>query len=492
MKKKSIVLLLFIFILALVPTLQSQEPSVKAMEDQEALRIKLNQLLKNEPDLNGAIAGISIRSASGGQIIYSHFGDVRLRPASNMKLLTAAAALSVLGENHTFLTEVLTDGMKKKNTLKGNLYLKGMGDPTLLKKDFNMMAENLKNSGVKKINGDLVGDDYWYDNVRYSIDLPWSDESTYYGAQVSALTSSPNKDFDAGTVIIEVLPGKKIGDKAFAKIIPKSNYVKIVNKVRTVAPTEKKKVTFDREHGKNIITINGIIPVKAKKSREWISVWDPTRYAVVLFKQSLAKQDIKINGKIKIGVTPKNAQVLTSNKSMPLSALLIPFMKLSNNGHAEILIKEIGKVSKGMGSWEKGLSVLKTELTKLGVNPKTIVIRDGSGISHVDLIPPNQISYLLYSIQKEKWFPFYLNSLPVGGKNEKMLGGSLRNRFKNSTVVGRVQAKTGTISTVSSLSGYVKTNSGQTLIFSILLNNLLDESKGKKIEDKIVGILVNQ
>jgi serine-type D-Ala-D-Ala carboxypeptidase/endopeptidase (penicillin-binding protein 4) len=483
--KRLNLIVLILLIAALVP----QSYPVLAENN---LTQQLNQLLKDDPDLQGAIAGISLRTADTGEVIYDHLGDVRLRPASNMKLLTAAAALSVLGEDYRFKTEILTDGKVKKKTLQGNLYLKGKGDPTLLKEDLDKMAADIKKLGIKRINGNIIGDDSWYDDVRYSADLPWSDEQTYYGAQISALTASPTKDFDSGSVMIEVMPGNNKGDKAEVRVTPDTNFVKIINLTETVPADGKNEITFEREHAKNTITITGTLPVKAKPEKEWIGVWEPTRYAIALFKQSLTEQGIQFIGKVKTGTTPSTARILHSHSSIMLSELLVPFMKLSNNGHAETLVKEMGRVVKGEGSWEKGLEVMEAELTKFGINTKTLVLRDGSGISHVDLVPAAQLSQLLFAVQQQKWFPAFLHSLPIAGASEKMEGGTLRNRMKGPEVRGKVIAKTGTISTVSTISGYVNTKSGQTIIFSIMLNNLLDDSKGKKIEDKLITIIANQ
>jgi serine-type D-Ala-D-Ala carboxypeptidase/endopeptidase (penicillin-binding protein 4) len=479
---------LIVFIILIAALLPQSHP----VHAENNLTQQLNQLLNEDPHLQGAITGISIRSADTGEIIYDHLGDVRLRPASNMKLLSAAAALSVLGEDYTFKTELLSDGAVRNKALKGNLYLKGKGDPTLLKKDFDILAGEIKKLGIKRITGNLIGDDSWYDDVRYSADLPWSDEQTYYGAQISALTASPTKDYDSGSVMIEVKPGNSKGDKAEVKVTPDTDFIKIINQTETVSEDGIKKLNFEREHAKNSVMITGTLPVKSKAVKEWIGVWDPTRYALALFKQSLTEQGIQVLGKIKTGTTPTNAEILHTHSSIKLSELLVPFMKLSNNGHAETLVKEMGKVVKGEGSWENGLEVMEAELTKFGINPKTLVLRDGSGISHVNLVPATQLSQLLFTVQQQSWFPAFLHSLPIAGASEKMEGGTLRNRMKGPEVRGKVIAKTGTISTVSTISGYVNTKSGQTIIFSILLNNLLDDSKGKNIEDKLITIIANQ
>ena len=478
-------------LIILISFLAALLPQTQPVLAQDNLAQQLNQLLNGDPNLQGAIAGVSIRNAINGEVIYDHLGDVRLRPASNMKLLTAAAALSVLGEDYTFKTEVLTDGEVNRKTLQGDLYLKGKGDPTLLKEDFDKMAAELKTLGIQKITGHLIGDDTWYDDIRYSIDLPWSDEQTYYGAQISALTASPTHDYDSGSVMIEVKPGNHEGDKADITVTPNTDFVKIINQTKTVAKDGKKKLTYEREHAKNTITITGTLPITSKGQKEWIGVWEPTRYALALFKQSLAEKGIQLSGKIKTGTTPTEAKIVYTHSSIKLSELLVPFMKLSNNGHAETLVKEMGRVVKGEGSWEKGLEVMEAELAKFGINTKTLVLRDGSGISHVNLVPAAQLSQLLVAVQQQSWFPAFLHSLPVAGAGEKMEGGSLRSRMKGADVKGKVFAKTGTISTVSTISGYVNTKSGQTLIFSIMLNNLMEDAKGKKIEDKLISIIAS-
>jgi len=491
LKKISLTIFLII-VLAFIPQMNSEGPIVQATDEGGTLVQELNQLLNNDPELKGALAGVSVRSAATGELLYEHIGDIRLKPASNMKLLTAAAALSALGENYRFTTEILTDGSIKGKTLQGNLFLKGKGDPTLLKADFDHFAKKIKDLGIDIIHGNLIADDSWYDDIRLSTDLSWSNESYYYGAQVSALTASPNEDYDAGTVIVNVNPGNNAGQEPLVTLEPKTDYVKIVNKAKTVAKDGKKDITIERMHGTNTIVIEGSIPLEASRAREWMSVLEPSGYALDLFKQTLLEQGIKLKGKMGMVAAPKDAEILYTHQSIPLSDLLLPFMKLSNNGHAETLVKEMGKVMKGEGSWDKGLEVVETELIKLGVNTSTLVLRDGSGISHVNLIPANEITNLLFAVQGEEWFSTYLHSLPVAGAAERMVGGTLRNRLKGSVAQEKVRAKTGSISTVSSLSGYVDTKSREKLIFSVVLNNLIDDSKGREIEDKIAIILAEQ
>ncbi|CAM4068347.1 D-alanyl-D-alanine carboxypeptidase/D-alanyl-D-alanine-endopeptidase [Mesobacillus thioparans] len=493
MKQKStfIILIMFVSILATIPLFYTDEPPAQAVSTSNELEEEINDFIENEPILDGALAGVSIRSAADGKLLYEHNGAVRMQPASVLKLFTAASSLSVLGEEYRFATEILSDGKIAGGTLSGDLYLKGKGDPTLLLADFAEMAQKLKNKGIRKIEGDLITDDSWYDSVRYSEDLAWNDEHQYYGAQISALTASPNLDYDAGTVIVSISPGKK-STAAKISLEPDTDFVTIVNETKTVESKGTQEILIEREHGTNTIVVKGTIPADSQLVRKWVAVWDPTKYAGTLFKKALEDQGIQIVGKLKNGYAPDAMPVLIFHESFPLADLMVPFMKLSNNGHAEVLVKEMGKTVHDEGSWEKGLEVMTDELKSFGVDTKLIILRDGSGISHANLIPANEITKLLYVVQREKWFPVFKGSLPVAGAKDRLVGGTMRNRLKEEAKSITIQAKTGSLTGVSTLAGYVEKPGGETLIFTILLNNLLDDRDGRKVEDQLVRILSGQ
>lgn len=209
--KKGIVVVMLFSIFLSGSTPNTFSPQVFAAEDHKkaTLSTALESLLNIEPELKGSLAGISIREQETGKIIFEHMADLRLTPASNMKLLTSAAALNILGEDYQFITEIYGDGRVEDGHLKGNLYIKGNGDTSLLASDLEKLSKEIKRKGISYIDGDIIGDDSWYDNIPFSSDLAWSDEAAYYGAQISALTLSPDKEYDAGTVLLEIKPGKK-------------------------------------------------------------------------------------------------------------------------------------------------------------------------------------------------------------------------------------------------------------------------------------------
>src|SRR5699024_8540701 len=172
-------------------------------------------------------------------------------------------------------------------------------------------------------------------------------------------------------VIVEAHPGDNTGDEAEITVTPATDYVTIVNKTETVPAGENKDISIEREHGSNDIVVEGTIPEDGTRSRSWVSVWEPTGYAVDVFKKSLEEHGLKFignSGDVKTGETPENANVLASRKSMPLEELYIPFMKLSNNGHGEILTKEMGRVVDDEGSWVAGIDVIVDFITAVGLD----------------------------------------------------------------------------------------------------------------------------
>ncbi|GAB3064412.1 D-alanyl-D-alanine carboxypeptidase/D-alanyl-D-alanine endopeptidase [Virgibacillus ainsalahensis] len=452
------------------------------------MKAQLDQYIKTEEKLRGELIGISIRSALTGEKRYDHMGNTRFSPASNLKLLTAAAAISVLGEDYTFSTEIRTNGEVKGNKLEGNLYLKGKGDPTLMPEDLEKFANEIQSKGIISIEGDILADDTWYDNVRLSADLNWNDEQYHYGAQVSALTVSPDENYDAGSVIVEVIPGNTIGARPIVHLSPGTDYIQIINEAVTVSANKEAELLVERKHAENTVIVKGTISLKGEIEKERMSVWNPTTYALHLFKQALLKHGITWSGTVRAGGISEQTNMLLNKYSIPLARLLVPFMKQSNNGHGEALVKEMGKVIYGKGSWEKGIEVMKAELSKFKIDMDSISIRDGSGISHFNLIPPNEISMLLYEVQQKEWFSTYLHSLPIAGNGDWMVGGTLRERMHGLLV----QAKTGTIHGVSTLAGYTETKKGERLIFSIMINHLLDEDEGKVIEDELMKIIIDE
>lgn len=484
---------LWLYMFVIINTLLPMTYQVKANETTYAPSLaEALQLVLEDERLAGAISGVSVRENKMGKEIFSHQSELRLRPASNMKLITGVAALEILGEDYRFHTTLSTDGEQKGNTLHGNLYLKGKGDPTLSENDLHQFARDLKELGIEKINGHLIADDSWYDDVRLSTDLNWNDESNHTGAQVSALTLSPNQAYHTGTIQIEVKPGQTqiAGDSALISVSPQTDYITVNNHTKLTTKEAPPSLTVEREHGTNEITVTGNIALDAKPLKSTIAVWEPTEYVLAIFKQKLTEQGVILSGLPQKGSTPNQAKLLLEQQSPPLKDILIPFMKLSNNGIGEMLTKELGKKVFDEGSWEKGLIAMENQLQALGLNTETILLRDGSGLSHKTMIPATELTKMLYFVQEKEWFPVFKTSLPLAGEADELTGGTLRYRLTDLPTSGQVYAKTGTLNGVSTLSGYVRTLRGVELSFSIMINNHLSDTI-HEIEDQIVNILIS-
>lgn len=459
-------------------------------EDTSAPVEQIDQIL-TDSRLDGSLAGVVIADAATGQTLYERNPDYRLLPASNMKLLSSAAAMELLGPDYTYTTTVHTDGERRGSSgvLRGDLYLKGDGDPTMLEEDYDSLAAQVAESGITRIAGDLIADDTRFDSQRLG---PWwgaGDEDFYYSAQISALSVGPNEDYDAGTIIVETSPGASAGDAAQLEMIPDTDYVSLDNQVTTVEAGGTTSISITRVRGTNDWTVSGTIAADANTSRAWRAVWEPTGKAAAVFENALQRHGVQVLGNTRLGVaTPAEADLVASHESMTLTELLIPYMKLSNNGHGEVLLKTLGAEIEGTGNWPTGQAVLHEYLESMGV-PSEIRVADGSGLSRGNQIPAAGFATFLHEVQDAAWFEQWEASLPIACAGERMVGGTLNARMCDTPAHDNVRAKTGSLTGVSALGGYVTDADGRELVFSIMLNNYLVDVKD--IEDQIAVALAS-
>ncbi|MEV0495269.1 D-alanyl-D-alanine carboxypeptidase/D-alanyl-D-alanine endopeptidase [Streptomyces atratus] len=439
--------------------------------------------------LDGAQVGVVVSDAQTGQTLYQRNGDRRLVPASSTKLLTSAAAMALLGPDYRFSTDVFADGSRHGSVLQGDLYLRGTGDPTMLAKDYDRLAAAVADTGIHQVTGRLIADDTRFDSSRLGASWAADDESAYYSSQISPLTVAPDTDYDAGTVSLTVTPGSAPGDAPAVKVTPPNDYVRVNNSAATVAAGESRAITVDRLHGSNTIVVSGKIPVESTPATSWISVWEPTGYAAAVFADALAAHGVKVTGGPVLGkAVPQGATMLASHPSMPLKDLLTPFLKLSNNNHAEVLVKTIGYEVKGSGTWSAGLSASADYLRTLGVDPTVLRQVDGSGLSRMDMVSTKQFTELLAAVRQQPWFQDWYDALPIACVSDRMTGGTLRSRMCGTTAAGNLHGKTGSLTGVSGLSGYVTDADGRELAFSFVSNNYVASSV-KSIEDAVGAAL---
>ncbi|MEV4770161.1 D-alanyl-D-alanine carboxypeptidase/D-alanyl-D-alanine endopeptidase [Micromonospora humida] len=443
-----------------------------------------------DPRLAGAQAGVVVVDTATGRTLYDRNGDRRLVPASNTKLLTSTAALALLGPGHRFGTDVLTDGRRRAGLVSGNLYLRGGGDPTMLAADYDALAAQVAGSGVRMVTGNLVADDTRYDATRLGPEWAWDDESYYYAAQVSALTLAPDTDYDAGTVIVRAAPAGKAGAPPVVTMTPPNGYLRIDNRAETVADGETT-LSFERTHGGNTIVVTGRIAAGAAAVSDWMTVGEPTGYAADVFRDALRRHGVRVLGRTVPGrATPVDATPVARHDSMTLAELLVPFLKLSNNGHAEVLTKEIGRVVSGSGSWPVGLAAISEYVADAGVDTGVLRQLDGSGLSRRNLIPAGEFVALLAAVRREPWFDTWYAALPIAGNPDRLVGGTLRSRMRDTPAADNVHAKTGSLTGVSGLSGYATDADGRLLAFSVVFNNHLTSSV-KGLEDQIAIALAS-
>lgn len=457
-------------------------------------------------------------------MIYEQNADKLFQPASNTKLFTTAAALALLGSDYKFQTTVESAAAPDKDgRLKADLVIVGRGDPNLsgrvlpyhLKTErmpphvqaFEDLADQVVRSGIKVVEGDVIGDDTFFVYERYPEGWAIEDMVWDYGAPVSALCVNDNVFF------LNIKPGEKVGDKAQLTLEPFTDYYKIDNRIETVAGPGRRNIAIDRQPGSDIITLWGTIPVADKGEGDALAIQDPADYIARLFKTMLQNRGVVFYGDAKArhfeaaslpppvdeSVTPPVSQalgrenpaaenpvgevpavekkapvaapatamvVLARHESLPLIEDLRVIEKVSQNLHVEMVLRLLGKEKKGLGSLSNGLEVMKRFLAQVGLTSGEYTFFDGSGLSRQNLVAPEATVKLLRYMVSQPFGKQYAELLPIAGTD-----GSLSDRLKNSGLSGRVMAKTGSFSHTNSLSGYATTVSGKNIVFSIMLNH---------------------
>jgi D-alanyl-D-alanine carboxypeptidase/D-alanyl-D-alanine-endopeptidase (penicillin-binding protein 4) len=429
--------------------------------------------------------GIEVRSIKTGEEIYQKNAQQLFVPASNVKLLTGAAALFILGPQFRFETKLWTDGVLKDGILKGNLYLEGSGDPVLDVSDLEELVQHMHTLGIQAIEGDLYVDPSLFDAISKGPGWMWDEGTNRWAALIDALTLHRN------CIDISVKPAEQIGGSPRVNLFPKTSYITVANQAETSAKDDQLCVTRRWMNKENIIDVVGHISLNQEEKHYEVAIEHPHLYAGYVFGEMLNKEQLVWKGKIGVRKTPSQGKLLCSHLSCPLQEIVEEMLKDSDNLIADCLFKKLGEHSFGApGTWQKGAQAMREFLSKqVGIDVEKTVIIDGCGLSRYNLFSPSQFVKFLCWVQNR--FPYrdeFVFGLPVSG-----IDGTLTQRMEKKEVKGKVQAKTGAMTGISTLSGYVHTKDGDLLAFSILQNGFIGSILEYKtqIEDEICVYLAN-
>jgi D-alanyl-D-alanine carboxypeptidase/D-alanyl-D-alanine-endopeptidase (penicillin-binding protein 4) len=453
---------------------------------------KLEKMLSDSLFKNASIA-FYVADANDGSVVYSYNPKISLVPASNMKLISSAAALELLGPDYIFKTIIGYTGIlnMRNGELNGDIIIKGGGDPALGSGSFNyhyedflgQWTEAIKNAGIRKINGKVITDDSHYDFDPAAARWLWEDLGVSYGAGVFGLSIFDN------TCAIKVRTASDGVNVELLGITPELEGYTLINRLKTSGTTGDWYVytTPYSTYG----WLSGTIPA----SKEYVmraSIPDPPLMAAKMLSQRLETEKIKVTGAPSTArienTTNINITYITQTNSPALRAITEILNKESVNLYADTFTKELGKQFGGNGSMADGAKVIMQFLGAAGVDTSGFFIEDGSGLSARSAINAEGIATLLiYMKNKGKYFQDYLFSLPDAGRS-----GTLAQFFADSAFASNLKAKSGSMTRVRCYSGYFTTKSGKNMVFSMLVNNFQGPSRNvvRHIEETLKEIIM--
>ncbi len=415
-----------------------------------------------------------VRSANTGKSLFRYNSQKMFIPASNNKILSSLAALTLLGKDFRFKTEFYLGGGIHSGAGYGSLYVKGYGDPTVDLKAINKIAREIKALGINEINGGISIDASYFDNNYYGPgwEKDWIGKS--YCPPITAVS------FNYNTVKLKVSASAVQGLPAQITTDPSPFPFRISNMVSTSTKKSGVSAKFDAE---NHIRLSGFVHPKRRSETLEISVPDPLLYFGSMMKSVFAKNGIKIKGEIKREKVPKWAGLIFTHYSKPLETVLKEYNKESINIIGDSIIKTLAAEFMGTpGTWENGSYVIKNYLRRIGINEDTSVV-DGSGLSNLNKVSAEGLTLVLANIYKNRDLSSeFISSLPIAG-----VDGTLKKRFR--TLKNQVFAKTGYLDGVRALSGYAYGRNGQVYIFSIIANGGSSNTT-RKLQEIILRELV--
>jgi D-alanyl-D-alanine carboxypeptidase/D-alanyl-D-alanine-endopeptidase (penicillin-binding protein 4) len=455
---------------------------------------------------------VKIVSLDTGRVIFQQNERKFVRPASNMKLYTVAAALDRLTPDYHFITSVYArEAPDKSGLLKGDLVIYGRGDPSIAArfnngdyfKGINDLADRIVAAGLKRIKGDLVGDESYFNGAPLGSGWEWEDLQWAFGASISALSVNDN------SIDLTVKPGATVGAPVVITTGPPAPFVKIVNKATTMPRGAKSDLRMYRGVGQNALEISGSMPLGDEELVRSLAVPDPALAFVSMLRDALAKRGVTVEGNLRTVTSrsgesivptapPTLAQTnmppvaapieIASLQSPPFSVIAAHTLKPSQNQYTEIILRTLGKVAgtdPTQPNEEAGLTIVKNFLRQAGVSENELALNDGSGLSRNDMITADATVQLLTFMTTHKYFDALRQALPIAG-----VDGTLRTRMRGTPAEGNVRAKTGSLSSVASLSGYVTTAAGEKMVFSMMLNNYPDAALVRRDSIDAIAVLL--
>jgi D-alanyl-D-alanine carboxypeptidase/D-alanyl-D-alanine-endopeptidase (penicillin-binding protein 4) len=423
------------------------------------------------PVMEHGLWGVEVKSLDTGKIMYALNARKLMMPASNMKIVTLAAAAEALGWDYRFKTTLESDAEIAGGALKGNLIVRGSGDPTINSRDnraralFDEWAAALKAAGVTRIEGNIVADASAFDSRGLGQGWSWDYLEAGYAAPSSAL------EFNENIATLTIRPGAKAGDAAQLEL-PPSTGLGLLHNVVTGEAGSATTIGFERSPNSSDLDVTGSIAVGANPATRAVAVANPPLYFAHALTLALIERGIPVRGipvvfqRSKL-LAPLPRAAIVESQSPPLREIATTMMKVSQNLYAETLLKAIGGTGGATATTAAGRAAAEKIFDAWGIQPGSYVLADGSGLSRYDYVTAEMIVALLERMHKDaRHHDAFYATLPIAGKD-----GTISTRMRGTRAEANAVAKTGSISNVRALSGYVKTRDGETLAFSILANN---------------------